>query len=58
VDSPLHYEINPDPEPHEAAAIVAALAQALGDDEAFAPPAAYASRWRRAGAREAAGAEL
>jgi hypothetical protein len=54
VDSPLEYEIRPDPEPHEAAAIVAALAQALRDDEAFAPPPAYASLWRRAGGLDGA----
>jgi hypothetical protein len=54
VDSPLEYEIRPDPEPHEAAAIVAALAQALRDDDAFAPPPAYASPWRRAGGLDGA----
>jgi hypothetical protein len=57
VDSPLEYEIRPDPEPDEAAAIVAAVAQALAEDAAFALPAAYTSRWRQAGAVEAAAAE-
>ena len=57
MDAPLDYEIQPDPEPDEAAAIVAALAQALRDDEAFAPPAGLREPLAARRRREAAGAE-
>ena len=49
------FEIEPDPEPDEAAALVAALEQALAEDGAFAAPAALSSEWRAAGTREATG---
>jgi hypothetical protein len=49
----LDYEITPDPEPEEAAALIAALEQAIAEDGAFALPPVEASAWRRAGIREA-----
>ena len=49
----LDFDITPEPEPDEAAALIAAVEQALAEDGAFAPPAAHASAWRRAGAEEA-----
>jgi hypothetical protein len=50
----IEFEIVPDPEPDEAAALMAALDEILADDGTFDPPAAYASRWRRAGVPEPA----
>ena len=47
----LDYEITPDPEPAEAAAIVAAIERAVAEDGALAAPVAGA--WARAG-RDAA----
>jgi hypothetical protein len=49
----LDFDITPEPEPDEAAALIAAVEQALAEDGAFAPPAAHASAWRRAGTEEA-----
>ena len=49
----LDFDIKPEPEPDEAAALIAAVEQALAEDGAFAPPPAHASAWRRAGAEEA-----
>ncbi len=49
----LDFDITPEPEPDEAAALISAVEQALAEDGAFAPPAAYVSPWRRAGAEEA-----
>ncbi len=34
----LDYDISPDPEPDEAAALVAAIEQAIAEDQTFAPP--------------------
>jgi hypothetical protein len=49
----LDFDIQPEPEPDEAAALIAAVEQALAEDGAFAPPPEHASAWRRAGAEEA-----
>ena len=49
----LDYEIWPDPEPDEAAALIVALEQAISEDRAFAEPAVGSSAWRRAGLDEA-----
>jgi len=49
----LDYEITPDPEPDEAAALIAALERVIAEDGAFAPPRVAASAWRRAGIEEA-----
>ena len=49
----LDFDIKPEPEPDEAAALIAAVEQALAEDGAFAQPEAHASAWRRAGAEEA-----
>jgi hypothetical protein len=49
----LDFDITPEPEPDEAAALIAAVEQALAEDCAFAPPPAQASAWRRAGLEEA-----
>ena len=47
------FDITPEPEADEAAALIAAVEQALAEDGALDPPAAHASAWRRAGAEEA-----
>jgi hypothetical protein len=49
----LDFDITPEPTPDEAAALIAAVEQALAEDGPFAPPAAGASAWRRAGSEEA-----
>ena len=49
----LDFDITPEPAPDEAAALIAAVEQALAEDGAFAPPPALTSAWRRAGAEEA-----
>ena len=49
----LDFDITPEPEPDEAAALISAVEQALAEDGAFAEPPAHASAWRRAGAGEA-----
>ncbi len=49
----LDFEFEPEPEPDEAAALIAAVEEALAEDRAFAQPEAHASAWRRAGAEEA-----
>ena len=49
----LDFDITPEPAPDEAAALIAAVEQALAEDGAFGPPPAHASAWRRAGAEEA-----
>jgi hypothetical protein len=49
----LDFDITPEPEPDEAAALIAAVEQALAEDGAFAPPAVHAGAWRRAGVEEA-----
>jgi hypothetical protein len=49
----LDFDITPEPAPAEAAALIAAVEQALAEDGAFAPPRADASAWRRAGIDEA-----
>jgi len=50
----LDFDITPEPDPDEAAALIAAIEQALEEDGAFRPPPALTSAWRRAGADEAA----
>ena len=49
----LDFDISPEPDPDEAAALIAAVEQALADDGAFRPPPELTSAWRRAGADEA-----
>jgi hypothetical protein len=49
----LDFDITPEPAPDEAAALIAAVEQALAEDGAFAQPPAHASAWRQAGADEA-----
>ena len=49
----LDFDITPEPAPDEAAALIAAVEQALAEDGAFAQPPAHASPWRRAGAEDA-----
>jgi hypothetical protein len=49
----LDFDITPEPEPDEAAALIAAVEQALAEDGAFAQPPGQASSWRRAGLEEA-----
>jgi hypothetical protein len=48
----IDVEITPEPEPDEAAALIAVLEQVLAEEGAFDPPAAYTSRWRQAGLPE------
>ncbi len=48
----LDFDITPEPEPDEAAALISAVEQALAEDGAFAQPEAHASAWRRAGVEE------
>jgi hypothetical protein len=45
----LDFDITPEPAPDEAAALIAAVEQALAEDGAFAPPPADTGAWRRAG---------
>ncbi len=49
----LDFDITPEPDPDEAAALITAIEQALEEDGAFRPPPALTSMWRRAGADEA-----
>jgi hypothetical protein len=49
----LDFDITPEPAPDEAAALIAAVEQALAEDGAFTPPPELSSAWRRAGAEEA-----
>ena len=49
----LDFDISPEPDPDEAAALIAAVEQALADDGAFRQPPELTSAWRRAGADEA-----
>ncbi len=49
----LDFDITPEPEPDEAAALIAAVEQALAEDRAFEQPRGHASAWRTAGAEEA-----
>ncbi len=48
------FEITPDPEPDEAAAVIAVLEQLIAADGAFDAPRAYTSEWRRAAMAEPA----
>jgi hypothetical protein len=57
VRAAFEYEIDPEPAPDEAAAVIAAVEQALAEDGALEPPRAYRSRWRQLAAREAVDAE-
>ncbi len=52
------YEIEPEPEPAVAAAIVEALERLAAEDGWDAPPDASASPWRAQAAREAVASEL
>ena len=49
----LDFDISPEPDPDEAAALIAAVEQALADDGAFRQPPELTSAWRRTGAEEA-----
>jgi hypothetical protein len=48
----IDVEITPEPEPDEAAALIAVLEQVLADAGAYDAPPAYTSRWRQAGLPE------
>jgi hypothetical protein len=48
----LSYEVRPEPEPDEAAALAVALDAVLAGDPALAGPPHRRSRWRAAGLAE------
>jgi hypothetical protein len=51
--SGVEYEIEPEPDPAEAAALISAISRVLDEDHTLDPPARYAQRWRLHSQQEA-----
>ena len=51
--SVVEYDITPEPDEAEAAALIIAISRVLDEDRTLEPPAGYAQQWRRRGQAEA-----